>query len=424
MALIKPFRAVIYNQSKVGDISKTVCPPYDVISSQDQQRFLSSSPYNFVRLILGKIEPTDCENENRYTRAKRFLDDWLRQEILKKEDKPAIYFYSQEYIFQGERKKRLGFIALMRLEEGNGQVFLHENTHLSPKEDRLQLLKNVEANLSPIFVLFSDKERNIRTTFEEVLDKQSPLIDITDDEKISHKLWPITDENLINKIRASLEDKHIFIADGHHRYEVAMEFCRLMRSRSKEVSPEADYNYMLTYFTNIDSRDLLILPIHRVVKSFPQDINFLKEFFRIEKIKTKHELLVGLAKAARNEYVFGLYHGGNLYLLRLNNERLLDSLITQGSREYKRLDVMILKSLIFDRLNISSLDLIYTKEAQEALSLVDKKQAQACFLLNPVKIETLRLITINNERMPPKSTYFYPKVLSGLVVNKFNQEKS
>lgn len=419
MTKIKPFQAVVYNQEKASDISKVVCPPYDVISQQDQEIFLNKEAHNFIRLILGKILPSDNDKDNRYTRAKKFFEEWLKEAILKKEDKPAIYFYLQEYAFQGEQRKRLGFISLMRLEDEESMVFSHEKTHAAPKEDRLELLKHIQANLSPIFVLFSDKERNIKTVYDEVLPKKTAFIDIIDDEKIRHRLWSISDPEIIGRFKLSLNNKHIFIADGHHRYEVAINFRKLMLSQSNTPDREADYNYILTYFTNIDSRDLLILPFHRVVINFTSDLNFLEEQFRVEKIKTKHDLKVSLAKAGRSEHAFGLYLKDKIYLLRLKNERFLDGLICEGSKEFKRLDVTILKSLIFDRLKISSKDLIYTRDSDEAFGLVDKKEAHACFLLNPVKIEQLRLIALNNERMPPKSTYFYPKVLSGLVVNKF-----
>ncbi len=420
MAQIKPFQAVVYNPKKVADMSKVVCPPYDVISPADQESFLARHPNNFIRLILGKIYSSDSDKDNRYTRSKNCFDQWLKEEILKRDSQPAIYFYLQEYVVQGEKKRRLGFIALMRLEEEESKVFLHENTHSAPKEDRMELLKQVKANLSPIFVLYSDKERNIKTAYENILTKNPPEFDVTDDEKVRHKLWSVTDQEVINRLVSSLNDKNIFIADGHHRYEVALNYSKLMRSQNKGTDPEAGYNYILSYFTNIDSKDLNILPFHRVIRNFPSDIKFLEEQFRVEKIKTKYDLLVDLAKAGRSEHAFGLYQKDRIYLLRLKNERLLDSLIAEGSKEYKRLDVTILKAVIFDCLNISSKDIIYTKDAEEAFGLVDKKEAQASLLLNPVKIEQLRMVALNNERMPPKSTYFYPKVLSGLVVNKFD----
>ncbi len=423
MTQIKPFKAVVYNQEKIADLAKVVCPPYDVISPEEQELFLQQDAHNFIRLILGRPESADNDRENRYTRAKAFFAVWLKEGILKKEDKPAIYFYLQEYFLQGEKRKRLGFISLMRLEE-ESKVYFHENTHTAPKEDRLELLKQVQANLSPIFVLFSDKERNLKTIQDEILDKTVPFIDIVDNEKIRHKVWRLADEDKINRLKASLKDKQIFIADGHHRYEVALNFRRIMQPNAHQINPEADYNYILTYFTNIDSRDLLILPFHRIVNKFPEDVDFLKEFFRLEKIKTKHDLQVGLAKAGKNEHAFGLYQRDKIYLLRLKNDRLLDGLIAEGTKDYKRLDVTILKYLIFDRLGILAKEIIYTQDAEQAFGLVDRKQAEACFLLNPVKIEQLRLIALNHERMPPKSTYFYPKVLSGMVINKFNEDKS
>jgi uncharacterized protein (DUF1015 family) len=310
----------------------------------------------------------------------------------------------------------------MRLqEEAENKIFPHENTHHGPKEDRLELLKNVQANLSPIFVLFSDREKNISRVFSEKLSQEKPFIDITDKDKVNHKLWRLTDDKLINRVVSDMRDKSIFIADGHHRYEVALGFRNQMVAKKGSSTGKEDFNYILTYFTNLDSKDLLILPTHRVVKKLTKGLDFLEEYFRVEKVKNKNDLLILLAKAGMNEHAFGLYQKDKIRLLRLKSDTVIDKIIKEGSADYRRLDVTILKNFILDRLDIISEDLIFTNSIDEAMRIVDDGQADAAFLLNSIKVSQLRDIAVAGERMPPKTTYFYPKVLSGLVVNKLER---
>ncbi|MDP3014798.1 MAG: DUF1015 domain-containing protein, partial [Candidatus Subteraquimicrobiales bacterium] len=298
MTQIKAFPATIYNQEKVKSLDKVFCPPYDIISQEDQEFYYQLHPQNFIRLILNKKEASDDSSSNRYTRAKKTFENWQEEQVLVKDKQDCLYFYLQEYLWRGEKRKRMGFIALMRLEEeAEKKIFPHEKTHLGPKEDRLELLKNVRANLSPIFVLFSDKEKNIVRVWSEKLCQEKPFIDSTDKDKVNHKLWRVYDGKLVNRIVADMRDKSIFIADGHHRYEVALEFRRQMIAQKGSSTGKEDFNYVLTYFTNLDSKDLLILPTHRLVKKLNQDLSFLEQYFRIEKVKNKNDLLVLLVKA-------------------------------------------------------------------------------------------------------------------------------
>jgi len=422
MTQIKAFSATIYNQEKVKNIEKVFCPPYDIISEADQKVYYQLHPQNFIRLILNQPTPQDNPSDNRYTRAKKTFAEWQAEQVLIKDKQACLYFYLQEYSFRGEKKKRMGFVALMRLEEeAEKKVFPHEKTHLGPKEDRLELLQSVQANLSPVFVLFSDKEKNISRVTSERLTQEKPFIDITDKEKINHKVWRICDEKAVNKIVTDMRDKSIFIADGHHRYEVALEFRRQMIAQKGSSTGKEDFNYVLTYFTNLDSKELMILPTHRVIKNINQDLSFLEQYFRIEKVKNKNDLLVLLTKAGMNEHAFGFYQKNNMRLLRLKSDTLIDKIIKEGSSDYRRLDVSILKSFILERLNLVSEDLFFTNSIEEAMEMVDEGKAEAAFLLNPIKVSQLRDIAMAGERMPPKTTYFYPKVLSGLLVNKLEK---
>lgn len=418
MTRIKPFYGILYNKNKISDISKVVCPPYDIISKQEQDRFYSVDAHNFIRVILGKDEASDDKETNKYTRSKKYFDQWYNDGILEKDKMPCLYFYSHEYSYRGKKKKRQGFIGLMKLEEGGSKVFPHEKTHSKPKQDRLELIRAVPANLCPIFAFFHDKEKKISQVFKSNFEGKEPDLAAVDKDGVSHKIWRFCDSRIIDEIKDSMEEEQIFIADGHHRYEVAMNYSREMHQQEKDkTSSEKDYDYIMTYFTNLDSEDLLILPIHRVVKTMPQPIKTVENNFTVQKMKNKEELFSSLEKITGG--IFGFYQGKEFYLLQLKDKERIKDFIPHGSDNFKRLDVSILQFLIFDQLGIKLEDLIYTNDEVEALRIVDDNEAEAAFFINPLLVQHLRDIALGGEKMPPKSTYFYPKPLSGLVINKF-----
>ncbi|MCA9401448.1 MAG: DUF1015 domain-containing protein, partial [Candidatus Omnitrophica bacterium] len=316
---------------------------------------------------------------------------------------------------------RLGFIGLMELlDEHESKVRPHEKTHQKAVDDRLDLTKALSSNLSSIFVCYSDRQRKVEKIFNKFILSQSPLIDIEDDDQVRHKLWRLDDPEMIKDINESVQDQNLFIADGHHRYKVACEYRNLRLNRKNSPTGKEAYNFVMTYFTNIDSKDLQIFPMHRIVKRFPEDITFLEEYFRMDKVKNKEDLLILLAKAGKNEHAFGLYTLNGITLLRLKNKMLIDEHVKTGSKDYKSLDATILKSFVFDKLEIQSDEIIYTKDIDDVISMVKSKDADAGFVMNPVKIPQLKAIALNDEKMPPKTTYFYPKVLSGLTVYKMD----
>ena len=428
MSSIKPFQAIRYNAEKIKDLGKVMCPPYDVISQDEREEFACRSPQNFVHIILPKAAPPIGsspqgtfglrEEEDRYKRAKRIFSVWRSSSILIQDEKPAIYFCKQEYKALGQKYSRLGFISLMPLSDGEeSKVKPHENTHVHAVEDRLKLWRSLNANLSCIFVCYSDRQKKIEKIFTRKVLGQEPLVDIVDDDGVGHRLWRLDDAALVGEINASIGGQNLFIADGHHRYQVAQELRRQKLAKMTE-KPTGDepFNYVMTYFTNMDSRDLQILPMHRIVESFPSDLSGLEEYFRIDRVTNKDELLISLARAGKNEHAFGLYTKGGVRLLRLRNKLLVDKFIKEGSREYKHLDATILKHFVFDKAGIKSEDIVYTKDFDEVISMVDHGQAAAGFIMNPVQIVQLQAIALNGEKMPPKTTYFYPKVLSGLTV--------
>ncbi|MDD2654359.1 MAG: DUF1015 family protein, partial [Candidatus Omnitrophica bacterium] len=276
---------------------------------------------------------------------------------------------------------------------------------------------------SPIFVIFSDTDRIMKRIFDKYILGNQPIIDVYDVEKVGTKIWRLSDPAAIDLLKKCMEDKSIYIADGHHRFEVGQEFCNLMRKKKKVFTGNEDFNYIMTYFTDLNAKDLQILPIHRLIKKIPNDISALQGYFSIEKIKDKYELFALLRKAGFAEHAYGLYKGGNFYLLRFNNSANLDEFIETGSKELKSLDVSILQHVIFKKLNIKDKDVIYIKDEDAAIETINDNKAEAVFLLNPVKIDQLRAIAGGGEKMPPKSTYFYPKVLSGLTINRFSSLK-
>ena len=428
MTKIRPFKALTFNLNKVGDYSLVVCPPYDVISPAAQETYHKRSPYNFLHVLLAKDLPQD----DKYHRAAGIFRDWLKSGVLVQENNPAIYFYSQQYIIRGEKRTRLGFISLLKLgDEKSSAVFGHENTHMEAKQDRFRLIKQVKANLSPIFIIFLDKKRIIQRIFQKDIPKLAPLIEVTDDEKTVHKLWRLDQPEIIESVVLSMNQENMFIADGHHRYEVACAYRDLMREKlGDKFTGQEDFNYCLSYFTNTDPRGLSILPIHRLLK-LENNLDLeslrmkLKEYFDIVEVKENKRFFFLMEKAGFNEHLIGMYKDKHYWLLRLKNVHALDKLINDKPKEYRTLDVSILNYLVFKNtlgLDINNLSNIkYSPDAEEFVNAVNEDPGKIAFFLNPVKTEQIIAVALNGNKMPPKSTYFYPKVLSGLVVNKLEQ---
>ena len=424
MAQVKPFNAVYYNQARFGDCSNLPCPPYDVISPKHHDYYHALSPYNFIHILLGKDNP----GENKYQRAGDTFREWIKNKVLIQSERPAVYFYSQQYSIRGEKKVRMGFIALLRLEDKGSSVFGHENTRSQAKEDRLKILKKTNANLSPIFVVFKDKKRVIQRVFEQHISGRPAFIEVTDTEKTTHLLWSIEDPGILEFIQSGMKKEDVFIADGHHRYEVSCAYRDEMRKKlGDKFSEDASFNYTLSYFTSADQRGLSIMPIHRLLK-LPKNIDLddflksLRKYFDVEKVKEKERFFFLLEKSGFSEHVLGMYKNKNYWLLRLKNIKILDKAMSGRPKEYRLLDVAILNQLIFKdvlKYNLEDKDnLKYSPYPDEFIGAVDSDPLTIAFFLNPVKIEQIMAVALGGDKMPPKSTYFYPKVLSGLVIHK------
>lgn len=426
MTIVSPFKGYIYNQEKISDLSKVVCPPYDIISVVKQEYYHSLHPANLIHVLLG----IDSPGKDKYQQAAVYFKDWLKNKIIIQDRTPAVYFYSHQYQIKGERRTRLGFIALLHLGDSNSSVYAHENTRLEAKEDRLRLIRSVKANLSPIFALFPDRSRIIPNLHERFLKDKKPFIDIVDDEKNVHKVWRIDAPEILESIEAKMADEKIFIADGHHRFEVACAYREEMQKKLGNTTGEEKFNYILTYFTNIESLGLTILPIHRLVRlnAVPEMgsiIEQLKELFFVEEVKDKTRFFFLLEKAGRTEHLIGMYHQRKFWLVRLRNVKILDKMIADKPREYRSLDVSILNYLILKnilRLDVEDKDTVrFNPSAEELIEQVNGDTSLIAFFLNPTKVQQIVEVALGGNKMPPKSTYFYPKVLSGLVIHKHEE---
>jgi uncharacterized protein (DUF1015 family) len=421
MSALKPFSAVFYNKEKVENLSTVFCPPYDVISPEQQEAYYKQDAHNFIRLELTKETPKDSARDNKYTRARKTFEEWLKKGVLKQDDASCVYFYKQDYKYQGQKYVRMGFLGLLKLTEDSGvKILPHEHTHAAAKTDRFTLWSSLKANLSPIFVGYADKSAKVDKIFLKELANQKPYLETVDTDKVKHTIWRLENPESIQGIVNVIDGQNLFICDGHHRFEVARQIRAEALKKAKKTTGNEPYNYVMAYFTNMDSRDLQIFPIHRIVKKFPISVNLLEQYFRIDKIKTKVDWLVLLARAGQNEHSFGLYNKEGMFLLRLKNKMLIDKMVKEGSKDYRSLDAAILKSFVFDQVGVTCEDIVYSKDPDEVVLAVNEGRAEAGFLLNPVQVGELRAIALNDERMPPKTTYFYPKVLSGLTIYKMD----
>ena len=437
MVRVFPFRGILYNKATVKKIGKVFSPPYDVISPEEQDYLYNLHDFNIIRIILGKEFQGDGEYNNKYIRAAAFLDGWLRHNVLVQDEKPCFYAYEQRFRHRGKNYSRIGFIGLLRLEDmGRGKVFPHEETYPRAKLDRLQLMRSTSANLESIFSLYADEKGKITKALKKFM-RRKPTLEATDRERVIHRLWRVDRKPSLSKMVKEMRDKTIFIADGHHRYEAALRFKNELKMRNTKFSEEESYNHIMMYFTPIEDKGLLVLPIHRVLKNlvyfdplrFEKD---LERFFEVQAYKAskgsvsrvRKKLMRDLEKKGLEKHVFGMYLGENrYYLLSLKDEKIIEEMVEEEKpRAWKKLDVNIIHYAVFDRIlgiaQETEDKVIYVKDEEEAIKLVDEKKCQVAFFLNPTKVEEITSIASKLEKMPHKSTYFYPKLLSGLVLNK------
>src|SRR3972149_2298508 len=434
-----PFKGILYNPDKMKDLRRVVTPPYDIITPEQQEMYYKRDEYSMIRLDLNKELPDDTENNNRYTRSAGYFSKWLSDQILIHDDKPSLYCYELIYQTPDDGQKVMkGFIALCRLEEfGKGKVVPHEYTLSKPKSDRLNLLRSCQANFSLIFSLYSSVDGKINKTIEGNLKNSAPDTDVVDDNGDRHRLWVVSDPAIIEAVQKEMQEKTVYIADGHHRYEASLNY----RNEARQKSGEGPYDYIMMFFANMDEPGLTVLPTHRLISGVSEDkINSLYDslvkYFRIKDFDftngnesvARRQLLDAMKKAGPQDHFLGMYiKGENKYsLLELIGEDILLNIQSDKPLSWRRLDVSILQSLIledilgFSEESISRQEnLCYVKDVDDSIRKVRDEEDQAAFLLNATKIEEIKDVTETGERMPQKSTYFYPKCLTGLVINKF-----
>ncbi len=427
MVEIAPFHGLIYNLDLIKDPSKVLAPPYDVIGKEEQEALHRKSPYNIVRLILAREEG----GKDRYSNAGETFRRWIEEKVLLKDTRPAIYPYYQTYRVNGRERTRKGFIALLRLEEfGSGKVFPHERTLSRPKEDRLRLMEACKANLCPIFGLYADPLRGVERIFEKAL--RSPLMDVTDREGVRNLFYRIDDEGLIQKVKEIMEDKFILIADGHHRYETALTYRDLMRKRHKGFTGNEPFNFVMMYFSNIEDEGLTILPTHRLLHTIPEErkkvfIEEARRYFEVEEVKDRETFYRKLEERRTQGPSFGLVMKGlDGYYILAPKPSEVEGLLKGLPEEVRSLDLTILHEVaikgllgIGDEAQAGQRHIEYIKDRERAVDMVKEGRYDMAFILNPPDIRDVIRVVKAGHRMPQKSTYFYPKLLSGLVIHSF-----
>lgn len=396
--LIKPFRGTYYNPKLFNNFSKIVCPPYDVIDKKMLSRLRKNSPHNFSHVLL--VDDGD------YKRVGNLFKQWYKDNILIDEAKDCLYLYEQEYNFEGNSFVRYGFLTLLSMNKEKS-ISAHEHTLVKPKEDRKRLIKEVEANLSPVFVIIPKTLTSLQKTYKSY-SRKKPLFAFKDANGIASRVWKIDNDKEIKKICSDIEDKKMVIADGHHRFEVSYDYFL----ENKDKFP--DLNYLLAYITD-RQKGLLILPTHRIV-TIKDPGNFwwgLEKYFKIKEM-TK-EALERVLEKKFNNLSFGLYKDKKYYFLKLKNKKILASV--PGQDCYKQLDTYLLKHFVFTLFSMAD-DIEYSHSIKEAQALANKKD-KAAFILRPLPLEVVFNMANKGYRLPQKSTYFYPKLSSGIIVRRF-----
>lgn len=431
---IKAFKAYRFNPDVVGDGGMCVAPPYDVINDGHRERLYRQSPYNIVRIIKGKTENGDNEQQNQYTRAAGYLNEWITKGVLRPDDKEAIYGYVQEFEIASVKYRRSGFVALGRLTELGATVKPHERTLDGPKADRLKLTQATGAQFGQIFMLYDDASKTADKIIDKTAAAAKAVVDFADEDGVRHRLFVIDEAQDISAITEVMKTKETLIADGHHRYETALNY------RHQTNNPAAQWQMMT--FVNMQNSGLIVLPTHRLVGNMEGfDMNRLIKELQAEfkvteftysnpdsKQKARNLMFKRMRKAfEEGKNAFGIYDGGRFHLIILVDRGKLNLL--KVSDASKSLDVVVLHKLILeDKLGIGEQQLAgetnveYIKDigsaVDEAVAAVDGGRKQIVFFMNPTRAEQVKQVAAANEKMPQKSTFFYPKIFSGLTINK------
>ena len=423
MANIRPFKALRFNTEKAGDIKSLCCPPYDIVSEEERKELLSENEYNIIRLEL----PI---GENRYEETGKTLNKWINDDILRKDDTESYYVYREDFSVNGKNYSFTGFMTeLEAVPFSEGVVLPHEETLSKAKKDRFELFKATNCNFSQIYALYND-DGAVDEILKEVTAAPT-TVSFTDNKGVTHSLWIIKDNETKEKLTSLFADKKLYIADGHHRYETSVNYKNYLYENGIISEKEEGGNFVLTMLVSMESDGLVVFPTHRIVRD-------LSDFSREEILKSAcnsfeisdlssdkvDESLEKLYLDSKKAFV--MYSKGNYDLFVLRDLSIAKKRHPENSEAYSGLDVTVLHSLLLedvfgiDKENMANQkNLIYTKVRAEAEEAVDKGEANCAFILNPTKVSEIRDVALAGEKMPQKSTYFYPKLITGLVMNKF-----
>ena len=428
MPEIKPFAGIRYNPEAVEDFSLVVAPPYDVIDKDQHTELLARSPFNVVRLILG----SDPSSPGNYVEEAKTMRRWLGDGILTKDSGPRYYLIEDSFYLPGESVpyKRWGIIGKVRLEPfESGRIFPHERTHQGPKEDRLRLMKAFGGNLSQVFTLFDGDATTVRSALDPVFNS-SPLMDIIDRDGIERRLWIIQDPDIITAISELLEDRNLYIADGHHRYETALAYAKEMAAADPDPDPGKDYNYIMMALVGMKDPGLAILPTHRHLHGFESFefkaiLDCLSSSFTLDALESEEERNIrsGTAPSKPDGRGFILYDPASdrFVSAQLRDDVDLEARMPEMSIPVRRLEVTLAEQFLMKECLGLTSDQIshqehleYFKDLGEAMDRA-RNGGQILVVMPPTGMDDLVAVTNEKERMPQKSTFFYPKLLSGLV---------
>jgi len=443
MAEIIPFRGILYNTDKIKNLADIIAPPFDVISEEEQENYHLIHQQNMIWLTLGRTTENDTSDNNRYTRAADYLKTWLSENILLQDEIPAFYLTSHQFPHANKTVTRYGLIALVGLvpfEEG--VVLPHEKTFSKIKAERLELIKACQTNLSPIFSLCSDKENQIMKVLLTSVANKLPDADFIDHNGQQHSLWRITDQKIHRHVSDAMKNKRLFIADGHHRYETALRYRNWLKENTPDFNGTHPANYVMMYLCGMEDSGVVVLPAHRMLNEVPAStraalISKASDFFDITTIPYKGEQrkknrteFLALLKSNTSQNCLGVFMKDcpELYLLTLKPNVMERMFGDELADSLRNLDVTVLTRLLFmeilgfDQARLDNENLIaYTRLAEEAIDWVEDGKHDITFILNPTKIEQVRHIAAEGLIMPRKATYFYPKVITGQVLNPLSQ---
>ncbi len=416
MVDVRPFKAIGYTQ-KAGNAEDLITQPYDKIDLEMQKAYYAKSPYNYCRLIL----PLE---ENKYQVANDRIMLWLKEGVMAKETEPTIFVSRQEFTLDGKKYARTGLIAALRLYPySENMVFPHEATYKAPKADRLNMLRTVQKDLEPVFLMYQDPENLTINIFNEI-SKTKPVIQVTDSLGIKHTLWKISAPKTIQQLQAILSPKTMVINDGHHRYESALAYRDEMRSKGNWTEDSA-FNFHMSYMVPVQEVGLVVLPTHRLLKDYKLTDDLLhafKFFFDVQEVQPNVDGLETFLNKHVNEHAFCIYDGSKAYGLLLKHDKAVYEFVNANvSKETKIFDVVILRDIVFKfilktgELNIDD-NILYVRWTKAAVEKIDRGEASLAFLVNPISAKTVAEIAQQHELLPEKSTDFYPKLVSGLMM--------